>query len=107
MASSPSSPTSVAAIARRLKFTRLALGLSQAELCSQAGIARNTYNQWERGLGRPELDKGIALCETFGLTLDWIYRGIIGGLPHGVAVSIRQAERDEGRTGGSKLTAAG
>jgi len=78
-------PTSVPAISARLIATRHALGLSQVELCRRTGIATNTYNMWEKGNGRPELDKAFLLCETFGLTLDWIYRGDATGLPYGIA----------------------
>lgn len=79
---------SVAAIAARLIATREALGLNQADLCTQAGIARNTYNQWEKGTNRPQLDYAIRPCERFGLTLDWIYRGIPSRLPHEIALSL-------------------
>jgi transcriptional regulator with XRE-family HTH domain len=68
-------------IAERLENTRGALGLSQSELCAKTGIQRNTYNQWERGKQRPGLSQAMILCETFGITLDWIYRGDPGGIP--------------------------
>jgi transcriptional regulator with XRE-family HTH domain len=73
-------PRSIEAIADRLLRTRLALGLNQTELCARAGLAKNTYNQWECGHGRPGLDYAIQLCEAFDLTLDWIYLGHDGCL---------------------------
>lgn len=76
------------AIARRLELTREALGLSQSEFADKAGIARNTYNQWEKGKGRPQLDGAIALCSTYNLTLDWIYFGEMAGLPYQVAQKL-------------------
>ena len=79
---------SIDAIAARLRRTRLALGHSQTELCRIAGIATNTYNQYENAKGRPELDKAILLCDAFNLTLDWIYFGDPAGLPHGLAVKL-------------------
>ena len=78
-------PKSIDAMAARLKLTRAALGLSQAELCRRADLSRNTYNQWERGHGRPDVHYAMRLCEAFGITLDWIYRGEIFGLPTAVA----------------------
>ena len=66
---------SIDAIADRLLRTRLALGLNQTALCARADLAKNTYNQWECGRGRPGLDYAIRLCDAFGLTLDWIYFG--------------------------------
>jgi transcriptional regulator with XRE-family HTH domain len=74
-------PKSIAAMAARLKLTRRALGLSQAELCRRADLSRNTYNQWERGRGRPDVHYVIRLCEAFDITLDWIFRGETRGLP--------------------------
>jgi transcriptional regulator with XRE-family HTH domain len=79
---------SLPAIAHRLRATREALGLSQAEFCRRAGIATNTYNQYERAKGRPELDKAMAICEAFHLTLDWIYRGDASQIPHALARSL-------------------
>src|SRR3990167_11555469 len=75
-------------IAKRLVATRMALGLSQAELCRRTGIAANTYNQWEQANGRPGLDGALVLCRTFGITLDWIYLADMAGLPHKLAVDI-------------------
>ncbi|WP_422363207.1 helix-turn-helix domain-containing protein [Pyruvatibacter mobilis] len=77
------------AIAARLRATREALGLSQSDLCKQSGIARNTYNQFESGVRRPSIDAAIKLCESITVTLDWIYRGVPDGLPHGLATKIR------------------
>ena len=74
-------PSHVELIAFRLRSTRIALELSQAELCRLTGIATNTWNQWEKGIGRPELDKALILCDKLGITIDWIYRGDPSGLP--------------------------
>lgn len=77
----------VAAIAARLQSARRALGYNQRELCALTEIATNTYNQWERGRGRPELDEAIKL-RKIGLTLDWIYLGDPAGLPHSLALKL-------------------
>jgi DNA-binding XRE family transcriptional regulator len=82
---------SLDAIARRLERTRVALDLSQSEFADKAGIARNTYNQWEKGKGRPQLDGAIALCNAYSLTLDWIYFGQMAGLPYQVASKLVSA----------------
>lgn len=83
------------AIGDRLRRTRKALGLSQAALCRLAKIATNTYNQWENGTRRPELDQAMRLCETFRLTLDWLYRGDASGLPPGLAARIAEGAEPE------------
>jgi transcriptional regulator with XRE-family HTH domain len=82
------SERSVPAIAHRLRITRIAIGINQTELCKRTGISKNTYNQWERGKGRPELDKAFLLCINLGYTLDWIYLGDPSGLPAWIARSL-------------------
>lgn len=79
---------SINAIAERLIATREALGYDQSEYADIAKIARNTYNQYERAKGRPQLDEALKLCETFNLTLDWIYRGDPSGLPMRIATVL-------------------
>lgn len=82
-------PRHIDQIAYRLKLTRtVALEIGQTELCALVGIKTNTYNQWEMGKGRPELDKAMLLCEALGYTLDWIYRGDPAGLPYAIASKI-------------------
>lgn len=84
----PANPRGVPAIAERLLQLRIALDMTQSEFCQVAGIAANTYNQWERGKGRPELDKAMNLCDAFSVTLDWLYRGETAGLPYGIAAKL-------------------
>jgi len=84
----PGPDETIPRIAARLRATRQALGLTQSELCLRAGIARNTYNQWEKAGGRPQLDEAKKLCRTFELTLDWIYFGDARKLPYELAAKI-------------------
>ena len=80
-------------ISERLVATRKAIGLRQSEFADRAGIGRNTYNQWEKGK-RPQLDYALILCDVYGLTLDWIYRGDPQGLPHGLAQRLFNGDGD-------------
>lgn len=63
--------------------------MTQLAFCTRAGIASNTYNNYERGHKRPAIENAIALCNAYNVTLDWIYRGDLSGLPHGTANAIR------------------
>lgn len=74
-------PEGVDAIAERLDLTRRALGLRQNAFAARAGLNPNTYNQWEKAKGRPDIDGAKALCRTYDLSLDWIYFGNAGRLP--------------------------
>lgn len=67
-------------IARRLKATREALGLNQAELCRRAGIERNAWNMFEKGTRQITVTNAVRLYEAFGVTLDWVYLGLRRGL---------------------------
>lgn len=81
--STPLDVSSYEAIGKRLVATRLALGFeSQMEFAAAANISPQALNNYERGRSRPALEIALALCNRFGLTLDWIYRGDAGGLPH-------------------------
>lgn len=81
---------SVAEIARRIVATREALGLRSVDVCNDLGFRSNMYAQWESGDRRPNLDDMIRFCARYGLTLDWIYRGDMSGLQHGLATKLRQ-----------------
>jgi len=77
------------AIGLRLEVTRQVFGLQQNEFCEKAGVATTTYNQYERGHKRPSIETAIQLCETYQLTLDWIYRGDPSGLRYDTAEAIK------------------
>ena len=77
------------AIGERLRVTREAEGLQQNEYAERAGLAVNTYNQYEQGKTRPKIENAVKLCETYKLTLDWIYRGDPSGLRYNLAEAIK------------------
>jgi DNA-binding XRE family transcriptional regulator len=83
---------SLEAIAARLRATREAFALGQNEFARRAGIASNTYNQYEQAKNLPRLDLANQICDTFGVTLDWIYRGDPSGLPVRTFKLLQEAE---------------
>jgi transcriptional regulator with XRE-family HTH domain len=85
-------PAGTLEVADRLRHSRMALKLTQRRLCAITGIETNTWNNAETGKNRLGLDSAIRLCDETGLTLDWIFRGVRAGLPHGVAEALRQIE---------------
>lgn len=64
----------------RLRLVRRVLDLDQGEFAGRAGIASNTYNQIENGTRMPSIESAIALCETYNISLDWIFRGEPGDM---------------------------
>lgn len=91
----PRAPTHHDAVSDRLRITRKATRLSQAAFARRAGISTSGWNNYERGRNRISVDEALKLCASFGVTLDWIYRGIDAGLPHQLAVAIHKVEADE------------
>lgn len=81
-------PRSPEALAARLRALRKSVADSQADLCRRLGIATNTWNQYERMKGSPDLAHALKIAETLGVTLDWIYFGDPSGLPHWLAIEI-------------------
>lgn len=63
--------------------------MEQAEFAERAGIARNAYNQYEQAKRLPRVDVAAKLCNTYGLTLDWIFLGNLAGLPFNIANAIQ------------------
>ena len=63
------------AVGGRLRRSREALGLTQAEICRSAGVTANAYNQWERGRRLVNLLDAMKLADALNITLDWLYRG--------------------------------
>lgn len=43
-------------------------------------VGVSTYNSWETGIARISIDEASLLCDAYGLTLDFIYRGKRDGL---------------------------
>jgi transcriptional regulator with XRE-family HTH domain len=67
-------------VGQRLRALRTGLGMSQRELCSEHGFSPAQYNNWERGARRLSIEYAQKLCDSYGLTLDYIYRGRVDGL---------------------------
>jgi transcriptional regulator with XRE-family HTH domain len=82
--------SSTVAIGLRLKLSRTALGLGQGEFADRLDIARNTYNQYEKGVNKPPVESALKMRELFGLSLDWIYAGDPTFLRWELAEKIRQ-----------------
>lgn len=68
-------------IAARLIALRRGLSdLSQKGWAEKHGFNQTQYNNWEKGTRRIPVDEAEKLCQLYGLTLDFIYRGRLDGL---------------------------
>lgn len=75
----------------RLFLTRMALGATeQGAFAATAGIGKSAYNNYEKAKRIPNLEHAVRLCDTYELTLDWIYRGDPSGLTYVLANKIKE-----------------
>ena len=49
----------------------------------------------EGEFGRIGVDAALKLCAAYDLSLDWIYRGLNGQLPHGLAKRLQELAEAE------------
>ena len=63
-------------IADRIQHLRKAKGISQEELADKVGVSRQAVSKWESEQSTPDLEKIIILSNYFGVTTDYILKGI-------------------------------
>lgn len=61
---------------------------SQKEWAKKNRFNPTQYNNWERGNRRIPVEKAMDLCERYGVTLDFVYRGRSDGLPDNLRKSL-------------------
>lgn len=70
-----------AEIGERLRAIRLGFSdMNQKAWAQKNGFSVTQYNNWEKGTRRIPVDAAERLSDTYGLTLDAIYRGRLDGL---------------------------
>lgn len=82
------------AVGLRLRAAREALGKNQTQLADAINAAKNTYSQWESGDRLANLVAMAKLCNDYGITLDWIYRGVASGLPQDLHEKVLKRHHD-------------
>ena len=81
------------AVGARLELTRQALGIDQGEFAEMAGLKRNTYNQYEKGVYYPSIGSMYMLKDRFRLTTDWILDDDPSGLPYELGAAIARLRK--------------
>jgi len=85
----PRGRTNLASLAERLRLTREALALSQAELCRRSGIAPQAWNNYETARKRISVDNAIKLRAATGIPLDWVYCADMRSVPLEIATKLQ------------------
>jgi transcriptional regulator with XRE-family HTH domain len=81
-------------IATRLRHTREAIGVNQTEFARRVNLKQSRYNQYESGARPLTIDAAHKICDEYGLTLDWLFRGDRSRLPHHLAIKIARIEKN-------------
>lgn len=68
-------------IGERPLWRRELTGLDQEEFAQRAGLKRSQYSNWESGSHRLSLNGALAIRQTWGLSLDFLFEGIADALP--------------------------
>ena len=60
----------------RIQYLRKTKGISQEELTDKVGVSRQAVSKWESEQSTPDLEKVIIMSDFFGVTTDYILKGI-------------------------------
>lgn len=82
-----------AQVGRRLRAAIEVLGLSQTEVANALGVTPSKLGNWLRGDNYPAAWFLARFCDRYGITTDWIYRGIVTGMAKGLADSLWASEQ--------------
>ena len=63
-------------MADRIQHLRKSKGISQEELADKIGVSRQAVSKWESEQSTPDLEKVIVMSDFFGITTDYILKGI-------------------------------
>jgi len=72
-----------ALLGRKIKLTRIAYGLTQAELAELLDITQYTVSAWERGFHNPKPEHFKSLCRVFEVESEYFTRP--DGIPNRLA----------------------
>ena len=73
----------------RLRWAREAENKTQADMCRLLDdMDPSTWNRWEHGSRYPDPVVMVRLCERFGLTMDYLYRGKLAGVREDMALRL-------------------
>jgi transcriptional regulator with XRE-family HTH domain len=68
------------AVGQRLAWAREVVGVTQQQVADMIVVDQSAYSKWENGSRLAAPGAMVRFCDLFGVSLDFIYRGKIGGL---------------------------
>lgn len=76
-------------VGQRIEAVRLFAGLTTIEMAVLMGISQGRYTTLHYGRALPDAEKLEPLCERFGVSLDWLYRGDSRLMPMGIWEGVK------------------
>jgi len=69
-------------VGQRFAQLRKIMELDQIPFGEKAGLSQSRLSGYERGARMLTVRAALALCETYRVTMDWLFRGDASGLPY-------------------------
>jgi transcriptional regulator with XRE-family HTH domain len=82
-----------AQVGRRLRAAIETLGITQTEVAKALGVTPSKLGNWLRGDNYPTAWFVKRFCDRYGITTDWIYRGIVSGMSSHLADELWKSEQ--------------
>ena len=60
----------------RVTALRKGRGMTQEQLAERLNVTRQSVSKWELDQATPEVGYAVALCDLFGVSLDYLIRGM-------------------------------
>lgn len=76
-------------VAANLRAIVAVIGGNQSDVAAAIGASKSKFGNWLRGDNFPDPHAMWLLCERYGVTMDWIFRGRIFGLPGHLADGLK------------------
>jgi transcriptional regulator with XRE-family HTH domain len=77
-------------VGRRLAWAREAIGVSQSECARRLDSNQASWSKYEAGTRLPPPYIMAGFCDLYGVSLDWIYRGLLIGLSRELQAALVQ-----------------
>lgn len=83
-----------AEVGRNLMLARLELDKNRTRFASRYKVHHTLWAKWEKGENYPDPAVMVRLCEDYGLTMDYLYRGRLEHMPN-EALKLRLARNPD------------
>lgn len=68
----------------RLLEVRKKAGMTQSDLAEKLDVSRQAVSRWEMGTAKPEFENLIAISNIFGVSIDYLLKGVDEHSPEAV-----------------------